>query len=353
MRHSGLLAIFAVLTVLFAAGCGGGGGGGSSSNPAVSGIWTGSATQTRAVGDSSTIQLEFFQSGSTITGTAVVTRGSSNSIGQITGTIHDTQITAVITGPATSVPPIITGTSGTPGRTAHVKDAPALRTEQIHGFGQASWYSTSAPIDLSKPLVVSIDGVQVPASGYRVDTTTLYTNRIYLLAAVLPTSIVQIQYYPYSANTGIDIAMLAGMVSGSRITGTYTSYSSAGGNFTLTRSNGATTANLTSVSPLWGGSATPAIGVPQSVNFTFTQTADALTFTGSIGGNGTAPPSPFSGIGAVIGNKVTLIADGVGATTTLTGVYNGASITGGTVDTQGATGTFQIFQAQTSTTKQP
>jgi len=344
-----LPAIFAVLTVLFAAGCGGGGG--TSSNPAVNGIWTGSATQTRTAGDSSTIQLEFFQSGSTLTGAVVVTKGSSSSIGKITGTIDGNRISARITGPPS--PPIIAQSVGTGGRAAHVKDAPAPRTEQIHGFGQASWYSTSMPIDLSKPLVVSIDGVPIPAGGYTLDTTTLYTNRIFVLAAVPPTSIVQIQYYPYTGNTGTDIAILEGMVNGSRITGTYTSYSSGGGNFTLTRSNGATTADLTSGSPLWGGSATPAIGTPQSVNFTFTQTADALTFTGSIGDNGTAPPSPFTGIGAVIGNKVTLIAEGVGATTTLTGVYNGASITGGTVDTQGATGTFQIFQAQTSTTKQP
>jgi len=74
------------------------------------------------------------------------------------------------------------------------------RTEQIHGFGAASWYSTSAPIDLSKPLVVSIDGEPIPKSGYTLDTTTLYTNRIFVLAAVLPTSIVKIDYYPYDPN---------------------------------------------------------------------------------------------------------------------------------------------------------
>lgn len=42
MRHTGLLAIFAVFTVLFAVGCGGGGDAGGSSSPAsVNGVWTG------------------------------------------------------------------------------------------------------------------------------------------------------------------------------------------------------------------------------------------------------------------------------------------------------------------------
>jgi len=350
MRQFGLLAIFAVCTALFAVGCGGGGG---SSNPAVNGIWTGSFTQTRAVGDSSTLQVEFFQSGSTITGTAVKTGVSGSSIGTITGTIDGSQLTASITYLflptviATIPPP----SADTAGRAAHVKDAPAQRTEQMHGFGQASWYSTSAPIDLSKPLVVSIDGVPIPTGGYTLDTTTIYTNRIFISTAVLPTSIVQIQYYPVDGTVGEDTVTLTGTVSGSRVTGTYTSTGSAGGNFTLTKSNGATTPNITANTSWWGGTATPTTGGQQSVNFTFTQTKDALTFTGSVITNGHAPGIYVSGIGAVIGKKVTLLAGGGGTTTTFTGVYNGTSITGGTVNSQGVTGIFQLFQAQTTTTQ--
>ncbi len=74
------------------------------------------------------------------------------------------------------------------------------RTEQLHGFGVPNFYSTAAPIDLSKPLVISIDGRLLGPAEYTVDRTTLYTNRIFLIAGVPAVSIVQIQYYPYNPN---------------------------------------------------------------------------------------------------------------------------------------------------------
>ncbi|MCW3097996.1 MAG: hypothetical protein JWL77_3614 [Chthonomonadaceae bacterium] len=96
-------------------------------------------------------------------------------------------------------------------QTSPTSSTTTQRTEPTHGFGAPNWYSTAAPIDLSKPIVVTIDGNLVPpapkgstgtgpAGTYLVDTTTLYTNRFYVNLAVPSTSIVQIQYYPYDPN---------------------------------------------------------------------------------------------------------------------------------------------------------
>ncbi|MCW3097320.1 MAG: hypothetical protein JWL77_2938 [Chthonomonadaceae bacterium] len=242
MRLSGLWAIFAVSTVLFAAGCGGGGGGGNSGNAAVNGVWSGSSTQTRAVGSTSPVQVEFFQNGNAITGTAVATGIAGTSIGNLTGTISGSQMTASVTS----------------------------------GVG----------------------------------------------------------------NT----ATLTGVVSGTSITGTYTTTTasgSTGGTFTLTKSAGVTTP---SIAGSYSGTDNPTGGASQFLTFTFTQDHDTLTYNGSTGT--TTLAVTFSGTGAIIGNKVTLITPGLNGTTYFTGTFSSGTISGTTLDSQGNTGAFTVSPPQ-------
>lgn len=254
IRQFGLLAIFAVLMVLFA-GCGGGDGG---SNAVVQGVWTGSLIQTRAVGGSSAIQLEFYQNGSNLTGTAVTTKSDGISISALTGTVHGSQIAGKI---------------------------------------------TTLP-----------DGIPSVA-----DTKTF-----------------------------------TGTVSDAGIQGAYTTTTgsgSTGGNFTITRSNGGGAHNLTAFSPLWVGTVTPSGGSQQNLSFNFSQARSALTFTGTIGGNGsTGAALNLSGTGAIIGNQVTLLAVRAGTTTAYTGTYDSGAgkITGTANDFVGNIGAFSIFPAQTT-----
>ena len=148
---------------------------------------------------------------------------------------------------------------------------------------------------------------------------------------------------------------LSALVSGSAITGTYTSIvrsnyppgtGGAAGTFTLTRSAGVTTPNIAAITRSWGGDYLPG-GSDQSLELQFTQNRNDLSFTGTTGssGIGVVGGSHFTGYGAIIGNNVTLIAYGP-ATTYFFGTYNGAIIGGSLRDTQGKTGQFQVAPPQ-------
>lgn len=85
-------------------------------------------------------------------------------------------------------------------QTSPANGTPQQRTERYHGFNQPSFYSTDAPMDLSKPIILSVDGRQLAPNEYTIDKTTLYTNRVYITLSVPLDSLVQIQYYPYNSN---------------------------------------------------------------------------------------------------------------------------------------------------------
>ncbi|MCW3097319.1 MAG: hypothetical protein JWL77_2937 [Chthonomonadaceae bacterium] len=365
MRHSGLWAIFAVGTVLFSVGCGGGGGGGNSTS-SVSGVWTGTLKQVITGMNTGTIHVAFFQNGTQITGTAIgtIAGAGSSPVGTITGSIDGNRIVASIT---TQIPP--TGSATT------------QRTEQTHGFGAPNWYSTNAPVDLSKPIGVTVDGNIVPqapngsaspgpAGTYWVDMTRLYTNRFYLNIAVPSTSIVQIQYDP--VDLGPDSGSMIdfnGTVYGNSITGVYstlgnspgrasarpsrditgttTASGSTEGTFVLTKLAGVTTPDLATTARTWSGTYTTS-GVTHTLSIQFTQTQDTLSFFGTTGLSGSSGAnSGITGFGAIIGNNVALVATSGSVTTYLTGVYatstvKGIAVSGTTTDSTGGSGTFEI-----------
>ena len=323
MRHSGLLAICTAFTLLGAAGCGGGGGG-NSSPAVVNGVWTGASAQTRAVGNRSALQIEFFQSGTTVDGTMVATGSNGSSISILTGTINGNRLTASVKDPQASpaylFPP---------------------RTDSLHGFEMPSSYSTTAPFDLTRPIIVSIDNRQLSPAEYTINSTTLSGNRIYILAAVPRTALVQIQYYPFNENSGAgSTAVFSAIVSGTTMTGTYSvsnTNDTQGGTFTLTHTVGVTTPRI---GGLFIGTFTPAGGAPQSLTANFTQNKDSLTFDGPSG-------NTFTGTGALVGSNVTLIVPGSASTTYFTGLYVGAVISGTTLDSLGKTGVFRLEPAVT------
>jgi hypothetical protein len=215
MRHSRVWAIFAVITAFFVVGCG---GGGSSSSTSVAGFWTGSFTEKGVSSTPSTLQATFTQNGTTITGTVVL---SGNSTGALSGTIQGNQFNATIT-------------------------TPTLRTDKQFGFGAPNSYYTTAPMDLSRPIVVIVGSVVLqgspsPTPQYTVDTSvsTLYSNRIYIPTVVPTTTFVQIQYYPYASNPGVGTTTnFTGTAFGNSITGGYTTSTTSGpqtGTFVLTK----------------------------------------------------------------------------------------------------------------------
>ena len=320
MRHSGLWAICAVTTVLFTGGCGGGSGG-NSSPAVVNGVWTGASTQTRAVANTTTLQADFVQTGTTVSGILIASGSNGSTISAFIGTINGNRLNATLSTP------------DFPGG-----NTVAQRTEQFHGLPAPSIYSTNSPFDISRPLIVSVGNRELDPAEYRVESATLYSNRIYIFAPVPVENLVKIQYYPYIPSAS-NTATLTGTVSGTRITGTYSvanTNSTRGGTFTLTHSTGVTTPR---VAGILYGTYTPAGGAPQSIDANFTQHQDVLRFTGP---NGNA----FSGSGAIIGNNVTLIVPAATSTAYFTGVYSqsphGTIITGSTLDSQGKTGVFSL-----------
>ena len=334
MRHSGLLAVFAVITVLLATGCGGG-----NSTTSVNSVWTGAFVEAGSVGNTGTLQAAFVQNGTNLSGSLVTTTIGSSAINAINGTINGNQLTATLT---LNIP------QSTP-----ISNPTALRTDRIQGFGAPNWYSTSAPIDLSKPLTVSIAGTVLSASQYTVDRTNAYANRIYLPVLVPPTSIVEIQYYPYNPTAISPVAanktIYTGTVTGNTIMGTYTLSNSSGapeGTFTLTKAVGMTTADLVGHSANWTGTYT--IGaVTHTLSLRFVQNKASLTFSGTVGTNGSSATTAITGTGAVIGTNVTLIFVDGSETVYLTGVFatNTASadaISGTTLDSSESTGAFTI-----------
>ncbi len=75
-----------------------------------------------------------------------------------------------------------------------------MHTEQFNGYGIPTFYYTSAPIDLSKPMIVTVGGQPLTKGQYTVDTSTSTTNRIFLTVAVDASTIVQIQYVPFNSS---------------------------------------------------------------------------------------------------------------------------------------------------------
>ena len=75
-----------------------------------------------------------------------------------------------------------------------------MRTEQFNGYGIPTFYYTSAPIDTSKPIIITVGGQPLTKGQYTIDTSTSTTNRIFLTVAVDASTIVQIQYIPYNSS---------------------------------------------------------------------------------------------------------------------------------------------------------
>jgi hypothetical protein len=74
-----------------------------------------------------------------------------------------------------------------------------MRTEQFNGYGIPTFYYTSAPIDTTKPIIITVGGQPLTTGQYTIDTSTSTTNRIFLTVAVDASTIVQIQYIPYNS----------------------------------------------------------------------------------------------------------------------------------------------------------
>ncbi len=75
-----------------------------------------------------------------------------------------------------------------------------LHTEEQHGLGAPQFYTSNAPIDLTKPLFIFVDGRQLGPVEYTIDNSTVYTNRIFVKLTVPFESIVRLQYIPFDAN---------------------------------------------------------------------------------------------------------------------------------------------------------
>lgn len=82
-------------------------------------------------------------------------------------------------------------------QTAQGSGANQTRTEQMNGFGAPNFYTTTEPIDLTKPLIISVGGQVLPPTAYIINKTTLYTNQIFIEETILPSQIITIQYVPY------------------------------------------------------------------------------------------------------------------------------------------------------------
>lgn len=252
MRHTGVLSVVAAIGIVAVAGCGTGSGiaGGAGNNGAsgsgsntpinattknVTGIWTGSATQTRGVGDVSSLQMQVAQNGAAFTGTVISTQGGVPDYETITGSVSGSQVTANVTAPS--------GTNST----------------------------------------------SITAS-----------------------------------------------VSGSTLSGTWSSGSgsnSSGGNFSLTKSATTSTAN---VAGTWSGTSLDTGSTSKPLSVTFTQSGTNLTVTGTSDGS-------ITGIGAIIGNTLSLTVTSGTNTSYVTGTVSGNTITGTAQDNSGsAPSTFTV-----------
>jgi hypothetical protein len=85
----------ACASLVFGAGCGGGSGnsGGGGGGAGISGVWTGTSTQTRAVGDMSPVDVEFVQTGTAVTGTQRFIASGVANIGTFNGTLSGSHLT--------------------------------------------------------------------------------------------------------------------------------------------------------------------------------------------------------------------------------------------------------------------
>lgn len=74
------------------------------------------------------------------------------------------------------------------------------RTEELRGFGSPQFYPTDAPIDLTKPLTITVAGRQLGTNEYTVDTSTTFTNRVFINLSIPFDTIIRITYFPYNSN---------------------------------------------------------------------------------------------------------------------------------------------------------
>ena len=72
-------------------------------------------------------------------------------------------------------------------------------TEQYYGYGTPTFYTTNQPIDLTKPLIITVAGLILSPSQYKISSQTTTTNQILIYISVPSTEIVQIQYSPIIA----------------------------------------------------------------------------------------------------------------------------------------------------------
>ncbi len=86
------------------------------------------------------------------------------------------------------------------GQSANGSTGTQLHTEEQHGLGAPQFYTTNAPIDLTKPLNVFVAGRQLAPTEFAVDNSTIYTNRIFIQLTVPFDAIVRLQYIPYNTS---------------------------------------------------------------------------------------------------------------------------------------------------------
>lgn len=356
MRSIGLWALLAGFALLFTAGCGGGGGGTAvgtgggttSGTTRLAGIWTGSSTKTGATGTGTNLQIEFFQTGNAITGTASATGAGGSAVGTVTGTITGNTFTATIQ------------------RAVPQAADPQPITVNVYGYEPIPnvTYSTGQAFDLSKPITATVAGGAYPATPVT-KAGVPYSYQFTLPVLVQAGQPIQVTFTPYitDALPGSTVT-LTGTVNGNRITGSYSTPATATnasvtGAFTLTRPDPTTGALPSRIAlgstGVWNGHYTiTLIGGTVDLAVQFTQNKDNLSLTGTStvpvnGNNIVNNTSSVSGGGAIIGDQVTLVVnDAAGGSLTLNGTvaldatHTQAVITGTLLTNIGLTGTFTL-----------
>lgn len=237
MRHSSLLKFCAALMALFVAGC----GGGSGTNATVTGIWTGTATQTRAVGDKSTIQFEFVQVGGGVSGTAIINTKTISTVGSLNGTINGNQVNATInngSGSTASVTGTVSGTamtgtyatndvSGSAGGTFTATQATGVTTAMLNAstFTWTGTYTVTGGTAqaLSLTMIQNQDALSLTGSLAGSSATATLTGS----GGVIGNNVTLIV-------SGVDYTLyLVGVYNGTSITGTTQDSQGHSGAFTL------------------------------------------------------------------------------------------------------------------------
>lgn len=233
MRHSGIWAIIAASAVLFTAGCGGGSG--NTSPTSINGVWSGSITETRAVGDISALQVEFIQNGNSLTGTTVSTSNTGvPTIFPFTGSLSGNQLTfsasdggdSLVSQSSAFTSTRITGTfAGTTSGVSHggnftLNKAAGVTTSNING----TWNGTSTKAGVTLALNITFTQTNNNVTFTGINGVAVSGN-----GAVIGNTVTLIVTTQAGSQYG------TGTVSGNTITGTTRDTAGVSGTFTVTK----------------------------------------------------------------------------------------------------------------------